>query len=90
VQTYPPDDGWRSARRDEIKRRFVVIGTKPSAFEQRFVDEFDAWQKACAYFGVEPSKDGAAAPSSPGSSKAKDDRKSRRGKGNDASAGDGK
>jgi hypothetical protein len=90
VQAYPPDDGWGAARRDEIKRRFVVIGSKPSAVEQRFVDEFEAWQKACAYFGVEPSKAGAAAPAGPsgsGKEKAKEERKSKRGKGSDAASG---
>jgi hypothetical protein len=90
VQTYPPEDGWNEARRDELKRRFVVIGSKPSAVEQRFLDEYDEWKKACAYFGVEPTKDaGAGATDGAGAAKhkAKDDRKARRGKGSDPAAG---
>lgn len=90
MQTYPPEDGWNEARRDELKRRFVVIGSKPSAVEQRFLDEYDEWKKACAYFGVEPTKDaGAGATDGAGAAKhkAKDDRKARRGKGSDPAAG---
>jgi hypothetical protein len=33
----------------------VVVGAKPTESEQRFVDNFDAWLKACAKFGVDPS-----------------------------------
>lgn len=81
VQAYPPEDGWSEARRDELKRRFVVVGSKPSATEQRFIDEFDEWKRACAYYGVEPAKDGGAgATDGAGKSKGKDDRKSKRGK----------
>lgn len=81
VQAYPPEDGWSEARRDELKRRFVVVGSKPNPVEQRFVDEFDEWKKACAYYGVEPAKDGgASAPEGAAKSKGKDDRKTKRGK----------
>jgi len=54
LQDYPPKDGWNAAKRDEIKRRFAVIGARPSEFEQRFVDSFVEWQKACEQFGAEP------------------------------------
>ena len=56
VQDYPPAGGWNAQKRDEIKRRLVVIGSKPSAAEQRFADNFEQWQKACAHFGVEAKK----------------------------------
>ena len=50
---YPPKDGWSKQKRDEIARRFVVVGAKPSETEQQFVDQFAEWEKACAHFGVE-------------------------------------
>jgi hypothetical protein len=88
VQAYPPEDGWGEAKRDEIKRRFVVVGSKPNAVEQRFLDEFDEWKKACAYYGVEPAK--AAAGATDGAhkdkGKGKDDRKSKRGKSDEPTA----
>jgi hypothetical protein len=56
LQDYPPSAGWCKAKRDEIARRFVVIGAKPSDFEQRFVDKFDDWMQACLHFGVNPEK----------------------------------
>lgn len=52
LQDYPPADGWNQQKRDEIARRKVVVGAKPSAHEQRFVDQFAEWQKACLHFGV--------------------------------------
>jgi len=52
LQEYPPAGGWNQAKRDEIARRKVVVGALPSAKEQRFVDKFDDWKKACAHFGT--------------------------------------
>lgn len=56
VQQYPPDSGWSKARRDEIARRMVVVGAKPSVAEQHFVDNFGEWQKACEHFGLGVAK----------------------------------
>lgn len=56
LQEYPPAEGWNAAKKDEISRRFAVIGAKPSEKEQRFVDKFDEWKKACAQFGVDPEQ----------------------------------
>lgn len=60
LQDYPPAAGWGKAKRDEISRRFVVIGAKPSEFEQKFVDKYDEWIQACAHFGVNPEPKPAA------------------------------
>ena len=54
LAAYPPKDGWNKAKRDEIARRFVVVGAKPSENEQKFVDEFDEWEKACVHFDAVP------------------------------------
>ena len=72
LSAYPPKEGWNRAKRDEIARRFVVIGARPSATEQKFVDEFADWEKACEHFGVEakPADTGAAGASN-GKDKAK-------------------
>lgn len=53
LQDYPPQAGWNAQRRDEIKRRMAVVGTKPSAAELHFVEVFDEWQKAVTAFGVQ-------------------------------------
>lgn len=76
VQDYPPDQGWNAAKRDEISRRFAVIGARPSAHEQRFVDEFAEWKKACDHFGAGAGEksDGPPAPAP------SNGRRSRRGK----------
>lgn len=50
LQEYPPRVERR--KKDEISRRFAVIGAKPSEKEQRFVDKFDEWKKACAQLGA--------------------------------------
>jgi hypothetical protein len=52
LQEYPPQAGWNAQKRDEIKRRMVTVGAKPSAAELRFVEVFDDWQKAATLFGV--------------------------------------
>jgi hypothetical protein len=58
LQAYPPAAGWNKAKRDEIARRRAVIGANPSEKEQRFVEVFDQWARACLQFGVaaEPAK----------------------------------
>jgi hypothetical protein len=53
LQDYPPAAGWNKDKRDEIARRLIVIGARPSAHEQRFVDNFADWEKACLHFGVD-------------------------------------
>ncbi len=79
LQAYPPTAGWGLERRDEIKRRFVVVGSQPSAAEKRFVDEYEQWSKACAYYGVTPAtKAKAATPADPREAE-KADRRARRG-----------
>lgn len=86
LQAYPPTTGWGLARRDEIKRRFVVVGSQPSETELRFVDQYDEWTKACAHFGVTPAG-GAEKATKPAAEKAttdvreveKSDRRARRG-----------
>lgn len=79
LQAYPPTAGWGPERRDEIKNRFVVVGSQPSAAEKRFVDEYEQWSKACAYFGVTPAgKAKAATPADPREAE-KADRRARRG-----------
>ncbi|MEO6595406.1 MAG: hypothetical protein ABIP94_11700 [Planctomycetota bacterium] len=54
MQDYPSTAGWGATKRDEISNRMVVIGAKPSDKEQRFVDQFAEWQKACEHFAVKP------------------------------------
>ncbi len=51
LQDYPPADGWNAQKRDEIARRKAVVGANPSAKEQKFVDSFGAWERACAVLG---------------------------------------
>jgi len=53
LQAYPPAAGWGKAKRDEIARRMVVIGSKPSESELKFVEQFSEWEKACAHFAVD-------------------------------------
>lgn len=52
LQDYPPANGWNAQKRDEIARRKTVVGAVPSAHEQRFVDQFAEWEKACRHFAV--------------------------------------
>lgn len=59
LQEYPPTAGWNQAKRDEIARRKVVVGAVPSAQEQRFVDKFATWQKACEFFAVKAPAESA-------------------------------
>jgi hypothetical protein len=53
LQAYPPADGWSEAKCVEIGNRLNVIGAKPSAKEELFVQSFAEWQKAVAHFAVE-------------------------------------
>jgi hypothetical protein len=61
LQEYPPASGWNQQKRDEIARRKVVVGATPSEKEQKFVEKFEEWQKACLFFDVKPqaAADGA-------------------------------
>ena len=54
LRKFPPSQGWSEARRDEISRRFVVVGTQPSAVEKEFVAQFDEWVKACRANEIAP------------------------------------
>ncbi len=76
VQAYPPAQGWNEKKRDEISRRFVVIGSKPSEAEQKFVDNYDQWVKACAHFAVKAPTAGTEGTGASG--EATDDKKGRR------------
>lgn len=60
LEQYPPSQGWGRQKRDEIARRFVVIGARPSAFEQAFVDRFDEWVRACERLGAKPADEAPA------------------------------
>ena len=53
LQDYPPAAGWNKAKRDEISKRFVVLGVQPSEGEKKFVANFEQWEKACKHFGVD-------------------------------------
>ncbi len=55
LQDYPPAAGWNKAKRDEIAKRFVVVGAQPSEHEKRFVANFAQWERACTHFGVDPA-----------------------------------
>lgn len=55
LQDYPAAAGWNKAKRDEISKRFVVLGVQPSEHEKRFVANFAEWEKGCTHFGVDPA-----------------------------------
>ena len=74
VTEYPPSAGWGKAKCDEIKRRVVVVGAKPSPSEQFFADNYAEWEKACAHFAVTGEAGGEAEP--PAGGKGKKGRKS--------------
>lgn len=81
LQSYPPKAGWGRARRDEISRRLAVVGAKPSEHEQRFVDQFAEWEKACQHFAVDPETEqdgGAEGGDGQGEDAGNDRRRSRR------------
>lgn len=77
LQQYPPAQGWNAVRRDEIARRFAVVGARPSAAEQKFVDQFDAWKRACEVLGANAAPQGETAPQGENES-GKKSKKSRR------------
>lgn len=62
VQEYPPSEGWNEARRDEISRRRAVVGANPSPKEQKFVEKFAEWQRACAVLGAKGQGEQAQQP----------------------------
>jgi hypothetical protein len=71
TQEFPPSAGWNETKRDEIKRRMAVVGAKPSAQEQKFVERFADWQRACTLFGVKmPKAEGEGAGASRGGERA--------------------
>ncbi|MBL8729942.1 MAG: hypothetical protein JNM25_16070 [Planctomycetes bacterium] len=78
LQDYPPTAGWNQAKRDEIARRKVVIGAVPSAHEQKFVDQFAEWEKACQHFAVDKEAKPADAAEAESSSKEHGSRRKRR------------
>jgi len=55
LAAYPPKLGWNEAKKNEISRRLVVIGAKPSEKELEFVKSFDDWIQACERSGVDPN-----------------------------------
>ena len=55
LRKYPPTEGWNKDKRDEISRRFNVLGVRPSKFELEFVEVFSEWQKACQELDVDPN-----------------------------------
>ena len=71
LQAYPPAEGWNATRRDEISRRRAVVGANPSPKEQKFVEQFESWKRACELLGAKPiAEDGATnEPSSTDASK---------------------
>lgn len=52
LQEYPPSEGWGEARKGELERRFVVVGARPNAREQRFLDIYADWHKAAVALGA--------------------------------------
>lgn len=71
VKDYPPQSGWCKAKADEIKRRFVVIGARPSEKEQFFADNYDLWVKACGQFGLDTEQSQPAPETGQGGEKKK-------------------
>jgi|GEM_PF-3877134 len=55
LRKFPPDLGWNAAKKDEISRRFVVVGATPSELEREFVEKFADWLQACQHSGIVPS-----------------------------------
>lgn len=55
LRKYPPSQGWNEAKKNEIARRFQVIGARPSKHEQEFVDNFAEWKRACEHNGIDPA-----------------------------------
>jgi len=55
LRKYPPKMGWNEAKKNEISRRLVVIGAKPSKHELEFVEKFDDWMQACEHNGIDPN-----------------------------------
>lgn len=66
LRRFPPAAGWSEDKKQEISRRFVVIGAKPSPKELEFVERFTEWLQACAHAGVDPAAGRPPAPKSRG------------------------
>ena len=66
LRRFPPAAGWSEDKKQEISRRFVVIGAKPSPKELEFVERFTEWLQACAHAGVDPAAGSPPAPKSRG------------------------
>lgn len=66
LRRFPPAAGWSEDKKQEISRRFVVIGAKPSPKELEFVERFTEWLQACAHAGVDPGAGSPPAPKSRG------------------------
>ena len=62
LRKFPPKMGWNAARKDEISRRLVVVGAKPSASEIEFVAQFSEWLRACQHHGIAPDVSAAKQP----------------------------
>ncbi|MEC8252103.1 MAG: hypothetical protein VX044_02745 [Planctomycetota bacterium] len=66
LRRFPPAAGWGEDKKQEISRRFVVIGAKPDPNEVEFVARFAEWLQACAHVGVDPAAGSPPAPKSRG------------------------
>jgi hypothetical protein len=78
LQAYPPAEGWNATRRDEIARRRAVVGANPSPKEQKFVEQFENWKRACEVLGAKPIAEQGAASESNSTDASKKSRKNRR------------
>ena len=78
LQAYPPAEGWNATRRDEIARRRAVVGANPSPKEQKFVEQFESWKRACEVLGAKPIAEEGAASETNSTDASKKSRKNRR------------
>jgi hypothetical protein len=78
LQAYPPAEGWNATRRDEIARRRAVVGANPSPKEQKFVEQFESWKRACEVLGAKPIAEDGAASDTNSTDASKKSRKNRR------------
>jgi hypothetical protein len=78
LQAYPPAEGWNATRRDEIARRRAVVGANPSPKEQKFVEQFESWKRACEVLGAKPIAEDGTASDTNSTDASKKSRKNRR------------
>ena len=78
LQAYPPAEGWNATRRDEIARRRAVVGANPSPKEQKFVEQFESWKRACEVLGAKPIAEEGTASETNSTDASKKSRKNRR------------